>query len=55
MERRRNICLGVNILRHYYDIHGDWDTALRAYNGALRSPIAGQRYVEDVQRELDRL
>ncbi len=32
---RRNACVGVRVLRHFYRKHHDWDLALRVYNGAL--------------------
>src|SRR5574341_779469 len=35
----------LRLLRRLYDRHGDWDKALRAYNGALKLPKAGDRYV----------
>jgi len=53
---RRNACVGVRILAHYrsrYD--GDWNLALRAYNGSLRFRLSGDRYVESVMRRLHRI
>lgn len=43
---------GLEILRSYYDQHGSWMKALRAYNGTLRHEVAGDRYVNKVRQEL---
>jgi hypothetical protein len=50
LNRHCNVAVGVAILMFYYVEHGNWDTALRAYNGALAYPMAGDRYVEAVER-----
>lgn len=44
-----NVELGVKILRMYYDRYGSWEKALRAYNGSLKLPRAGDRYVAQVR------
>lgn len=52
-ERRYNACLGVRVLQLYHRQYGNWNTALRAYNGALRMPRAGDKYVSLVLSRLD--
>lgn len=44
-----NVDLGVRIMRMYFDRYGTWDKALRAYNGALKLPRVGDRYVAQVR------
>jgi soluble lytic murein transglycosylase-like protein len=49
---RVNACYGVLILRHYLELcAGDWDCALRRYNGAV-TPWKGDRYVAAVEAAL---
>jgi len=48
-----NVCFGVGILRIYYTRYGTWPQALRAYNGSLRLPRAGARYVRLVNKSLN--
>lgn len=64
-SRRRNACVGVRVAMLYFEQHGDWNKALRAYNGALcrgvhsyvrcqRLVRAGDEYVLTVMRKLFR-
>ena len=48
-----NVCFGVGILRIYKARYGTWPKALRAYNGSLRLPRAGARYVRLVNKSLN--
>lgn len=52
-QRRANACFGVRVLQLYHNLYGDWNKALRAYNGALQLPRAGDRYVSKVLSRLD--
>lgn len=51
---RRNACVGVRVLAHYRARYGNWNQALRAYNGSLRYRLSGDRYVASVMRRLSR-
>lgn len=47
-----NACLGMQVLRNAFDTHGNWNAALRAYNGAI-TPWKGDLYVSQVVERLD--
>ena len=49
---RRNACVGVRVLAYYKHRYGNWDLALRAYNGSLRYKVSGDRYVAEVMSRL---
>lgn len=50
-NRKRNACVGVRVLRHYYIEHGNWDQAVRSYLGTTDS-VAENAYVERFERHL---
>ena len=47
-----NACLAMQVLRNDYVRHGNWNAALRAYNGAI-TPWKGDLYVSQVVERLD--
>ena len=47
----RNACIGTRALRRSFEQTGNWPDALKKYNGSLRLPEAGQRYVKGVERQ----
>lgn len=51
VDMQLNACIGVQVLRDYYLRHGNWNDALRAYNGALTSR-KGDVYVSQVVERL---
>lgn len=56
LTARRNACLGARILKLYWTAAGgDWNEALRLYNGSSRYPNAGNRYVAAVLRNYQRV
>lgn len=50
----RNADVAMQLLRSKYDSLGSWEKALRAYNGALNKPTAGDHYVNLVRNQLSR-
>lgn len=53
VDMRLNACLGMLKLRQYKAQHKDWNSALRAYNGALHLKEAGDNYVAKIVERLD--
>ena len=51
-DYRTNVCVGLFLLRSYYERTGSWESAIQRYNG--RGPGA-VRYLGKVQREIGRL
>ena len=47
----RNACIGTRALRRSFEQTGNWPDALRKYNGSLRLPEAGRKYVKGVERQ----
>jgi soluble lytic murein transglycosylase-like protein len=52
-DARRNACVGVRILKEYFDRYGNWNLALRAYHGSLRYRHLGDEYVAQVMSRLN--
>jgi soluble lytic murein transglycosylase-like protein len=48
-----NACIGMIVLKQYKEMYGDWNSALRAYNGALYKKEAGDNYVSKIVERLD--
>lgn len=47
-----NVNFGIRLLRGLFEKHGSWETALRAYNGALQHPEAGDAYYNKIRAQL---
>jgi len=49
----RNACVGVHVLQSYHEKTGNWNDALRAYNGSSTYRRLGDQYVVSVVERLD--
>lgn len=55
VDPTHNADVGMRVLKHYFDRFGNWDAALRAYNGASNKKAAGDRYLALVKAKMQQL